>query len=319
MRKYLTALLAVALLAGCATTTGTPNPRDPWEPFNRSMFQFNDNLDSTIVKPVVNVYTAVFPSFVRTGVSNFFSNVGDVWVGVNNLLQGKPDQAVSDIGRVLVNSTIGLFGLVDVASDMGLQHHNEDFGQTLGRWGMGPGPYMVLPVFGPRDVRDSFGLVADVYGNPIGYMHDVGWRNSLWGVSFLDARANLNDASNLLDTAALDRYTFVRESYLQRRRNLVYDGDPPPLPPSHDDEDTAPDPKAKVSQLPAAADEATAATPEVVAAADTPVAKAGPAVPANAVPAPDSSAADKAAAKSQARNVVYPVAVPAIPDRVTDQ
>ena len=248
MRTYLPVLIFAALLAGCATTSGTPNPRDPYEPFNRSMFKFNDNLDRSVVKPVIDVYTTAVPGFARTGISNFFSNVGDVWVGLNNLLQGKPGQAASDVGRVLVNSTIGLFGLFDVASNMGLEHHNEDFGQTLGRWGAEPGAYLVLPVFGPRDVRDAIGLAFDIYGNPIGYMHDVGWRNSLWGASFIDTRANLSDAQNLLEQAAIDRYTFVRESYLQRRRNLVYDGDPPPLPPEPDEE-SAPEPKDKVSGL----------------------------------------------------------------------
>jgi phospholipid-binding lipoprotein MlaA len=139
MRKTLIAITAAALMAGCATTSGTANPRDPWEPFNRSVFKFNDNLDRDIVKPMIDTYTTLVPEFARTGISNFFSNVGDVWVGVNNLLQGKPDQAASDVGRVLVNSTLGVLGLVDVATGMGLKHHNEDFGQTLGRWGAEPG------------------------------------------------------------------------------------------------------------------------------------------------------------------------------------
>jgi phospholipid-binding lipoprotein MlaA len=264
----------------------------------------------------------VIPPGFRSGISNFFSNVGDVWVGANNFLQGKPDQGVSDFGRVLVNSTMGLGGLFDVATGMGLKHHNEDFGQTLGRWGVEPGPYLVLPVIGPRDVRDAFGFVADIYGNPIGYMHDVDWRNSLWGLSFIDARANLNDAVNILDTAALDRYIFVRESYLQRRRNLVYDGDPPPLPPTHEDEGKAPEPGNKVSQPPeSSADAATAEppvapVPEEISAvqpggADTAIHVAAAQLPTIA------ANLDEPAVAPQARCVVYPVAVPSIPDRIT--
>jgi phospholipid-binding lipoprotein MlaA len=316
MRKLLIAMIAAALLAGCATTSGPTNPRDPWEPFNRAVFKFNDNFDNTIMKPVVKVYTTVLPDFSRTWISNFFSNIGDVWIGVNNLLQGKPVEAASDVGRVLVNSTFGILGLVDVATGMGLKHHNEDFGQTLGRWGMDTGPYLVLPILGPRDLRDSFGLVADVYGNPIGYMHDVRWRNSLWGWSFLDIRANLNDAESLLDQAALDRYTFVRESYLQRRRNLVYDGDPPPLPPTPDD-DAAPEPKNKASVLPSPA----ADTNETLASASAPelAENPQPATPATvASPAVEAPAAEVASKPPQPRRVVSPVETPAIPDVAAD-
>jgi phospholipid-binding lipoprotein MlaA len=325
MQKLLIALTAATLLAGCATVSGPPNPRDPWESYNRAMFKFNDNFDSTIIKPVVDVYTTVLPGFTRTWISNFFSNVGDVWVGVNNLLQGKPVEAASDAGRVLVNSTFGILGLVDVATGMGLQHHNEDFGQTLGRWGFEPGPYLVLPVLGPRDVRDSFGLVADIYGNPIGYMHDVRWRNSLWGWGFLDIRANLNDAQSLLDQAAIDRYTFVRESYLQRRRNLVYDGDPPPLPHEPDDE-SSPPAKDKVSRMlspvPDAAQAATGSAAIADGTAGTVNALAGSQPSATAEDRSQQIAeggAMEGAQKPQVRRVVYPTEVPAIPDLVTDR
>jgi phospholipid-binding lipoprotein MlaA len=325
MTKRLIVLFTLALLAGCASVPVTnPNPRDPWESFNRGVFEFNDELDKGLVRPAITVYTTVIPPGFRSGISNFFSNVGDVWVGVNNFLQGKPDQGVSDFGRVLVNSTMGLGGLFDVATGMGLKHHNEDFGQTLGRWGVEPGPYLVLPVIGPRDVRDAFGFVVDIYGNPIGYMHDVGWRNSLWGLSFIDARANLTDAVNILDTAALDRYTFVRESYLQRRRNLVYDGDPPPLPPTREDEDKAPEPGGKVSQPPgSSADAAAAETPAAPApeeitdarplAADSAVQAAATQPPTLAANPGESSAT----MQLQARSVVYPLAVPSIPDQIT--
>ena len=153
MRRNITApvvLIAVCLLAGCATA---PNARDPLEPFNRAMFGFNEGLDDAVFRPAVKAYTNVVPEFVRTGVANFFANIGDVWTGVNNALQGKPEEAVSDAGRVLINSTIGVLGLFDFASEMGMQKHNEDFGQTLGRLGVGGGAYLVLPVFGPRPIR----------------------------------------------------------------------------------------------------------------------------------------------------------------------
>jgi phospholipid-binding lipoprotein MlaA len=325
MMKRLIVLFALALLAGCATVpVANPNPRDPWESFNRGVFEFNDEFDKALMRPVISAYTTFIPPGFRAGISNFFSNVGDVWVGVNNILQGKPDQGLSDFGRVLLNTTMGVGGLFDVATSAGLKHHNEDFGQTLGRWGVEPGPYLVLPVIGPRDVRDAFGFVVDIYGNPIGYMHDVRWRNSLWGASFIDARANLNDALNILDTAALDRYTFVRESYLQRRRNLVYDGDPPPLPPTHDDEDKTPEPAGKVSQPPessadAAPAEPTAApVPQEIAAVQPADAADQVQVVAAPVPAiganPDLSTMTP---QPQARRVVYPIAVPSIPDLIT--
>lgn len=322
LRKHLLALTALALLAGCATTEGPVNPRDPYEPFNRSMFKFNDNLDRAVIKPGIDVYTTVIPGFARTWISNFFSNVGDVWIGANNLLQGKIDQAASDVARVLVNTTFGVAGLVDVATDMGLQHHNEDFGQTLGRWGVEPGPYLVLPVFGPRDVRDSFGLVADIYGNPIGYMHDVRWRNSLWALSFIDLRANLNDAQSLVQQAALDPYTFVREAYIQRRRNLVYDGDPPPLPPEPDD-NAAPEPKDKTSQS-QPPDLPPSSTGKADAPVEMPAAEPVPAVPAPAdtqapAAAPQPQTADAELVKPEVRRVVYPVEVPAIPDLVAER
>ncbi len=303
-------ILAAVMLTGCATTSGTANPKDPLEPFNRSMFAFNDGLDKVVIKPVVTVYTSVFPDFFRTGVSNFFSNIGDVWIGANNLLQGKPKEAVSDIGRVLVNSTIGLLGFLDPATDMGLQHHNEDFGQTLAVWGVGSGAYVVLPVFGPRTVRDSFGLVADVYANPVGHISYVPTRNTMEGVQFLDIRASYTDASNLLDTAALDRYTFVRESYLQRRRNLIYDGDPPPLPRVKDEDDDAP--AAKPADKPAAPTEkrSDAGSSMVLAeAVPVPIGVAEPVATVTATVEP----------ALRARSVAYPIAVPALPDLFTVQ
>jgi phospholipid-binding lipoprotein MlaA len=218
-------LISMTLLGGCATTG---NPQDPLEPLNRGIYHFNDGVDNLIVKPAATVYRGVVPQFMRTGVSNFFSNINDVIVALNNLLQGKFTQAVSDVGRIAVNTTAGLLGVIDVATEIGLEKHNEDFGQTLGRWGLGDGPYLVLPLFGPSSFRDAIGLFVDFKTDPITYVHDMSARNILWGVRFLSRRAELLDTSKIVETAALDPYEFVRDAYLQRRRSLVYDGNPPP-------------------------------------------------------------------------------------------
>lgn len=215
--------IALMVLGGCATT----NPRDPLEPMNRVVYSFNDGVDTVLFKPLSEGYRAVVPSFVRTGISNFFANINDILIALNNLLQGKVGSAVSDLGRVLVNTTIGVAGLFDVASDFGLEKHNEDFGQTLGYWGIGDGPYLVLPLLGPSSLRDTLGRFVDAKTDPVGYVHSVRLRNSLWGARFLNQRAELLDTSNLLETAALDPYEFLRDAYLQRRRNLVHDGSPP--------------------------------------------------------------------------------------------
>jgi phospholipid-binding lipoprotein MlaA len=221
--KLVAALAAVGLLNGCATA----NSPDPAEGFNRAVFAFNEGLDTVLIKPAAKGYDFVMPSFARTGVSNFFGNIGDVFIAVNNLLQGKPSDAVSDAGRFLVNSTIGILGVFDVASDMGMEKHEEDFGQTFGRWGVGPGAYVVLPFFGPRTVRDSAGLVLDVATDPVGNIDHVPTRNSLVALRVVSQRAALLPADRVIEEAALDKYSYVRDAYLQRRRNLVYDGDPP--------------------------------------------------------------------------------------------
>jgi phospholipid-binding lipoprotein MlaA len=226
-------------LGGCATVGG--NPDDPLEGYNRAMFSFNDSVDKAVLKPVASGYNKVMPEVARTGVSNFFSNTGDVWIGVNNILQGKVGQGASDFGRFAINTTVGVVGLFDVASNAGLEKHNEDFGQTLGRWGVGSGAYVVLPLLGPSDVRDGFSLVVDMYGNPLRYVSNVPTRNELYGVRLVDTRTNLLDVSQLMEEAALDRYVYVRSAYLQRRRSLVYDGNPPPEP----DPEQTPDPEKK--------------------------------------------------------------------------
>jgi phospholipid-binding lipoprotein MlaA len=216
-------LLPLALLGGCAST----NPRDPFEPMNRAIYSFNDAVDTAVIRPLAEGYRAVVPSFLRTGISNFFANINDVLIALNNLLQGKMGPAASDVGRVLVNTTLGVGGLFDVASQMGLEKHNEDFGQTLGFWGIGDGPYLMLPILGPSSLRDTVGRFVDSKGDPVGFMHDVAWRNSLWGTRTVNQRAELLDTSRILETASLDPYEFLRDGYLQRRRNLIYDGSPP--------------------------------------------------------------------------------------------
>jgi phospholipid-binding lipoprotein MlaA len=240
------ALLATAALAaaGCATVPpdAGSNPADPWERYNRHMNEFNDRVDRALLKPVAQGYADYVPRPVRDCVGNMFANLNDVPVALNNLLQGKPALAASDVCRVVINSTIGLLGCFDVASRMGLERHDEDFGQTLGRWGAGPGPYFVWPLLGPSTVRDSVGRVAGFYTDPLDYVERVRVRNSLSGTRLIDTRASLLPAERVIDGAALDRYQFIRDAYLQRRRNNVYDGNPPRLRDPYDEEEDEPPP-----------------------------------------------------------------------------
>jgi phospholipid-binding lipoprotein MlaA len=220
-------LLALLLTgaAGCATTGS--DGRDPFEGFNRSMYSFNDGFDRAIGKPVASAYHDVIPGVVRTGVRNFFGNIADLWIGANNLLQGKPGDAVTDWARFAINTTIGIFGLFDWASDMGIDKHDEDFGQTFGRWGAGDGAYLVWPFLGSSGVRDSVGLVFDIGLDPVLQHKPVRVRNAMTVLRATGKRADLLDASRILEEAALDKYVFQRDAYLQRRRSLVYDGNPP--------------------------------------------------------------------------------------------
>ena len=219
--------LAALLLSACATT-GANDPRDPWEGLNRSTFEFNDSLDRAILKPLAEGYTKVVPGFAREGVNNFFDNIADIGTGLNNVLQGKAGDGVSDLGRFAVNTVFGVFGLWDVATPLGLEKHNEDFGQTLGVWGVGSGPYFVIPLLGPSTARDAPARAVDPqwYYNRAIDNNTVSW--SLWGLDQLRTRANLLKAGSVIDeAAAIDRYSFVRDAWLQRRRNQVYDGNPP--------------------------------------------------------------------------------------------
>ena len=194
---------------------------DPWEGFNRAMFSFNDTLDRYALRPVARGYQAITPDIVEAGVSNFFDNLSDIGSMLNNLLQLKGNAAGQDLGRVLFNSTVGLGGLIDVATPMGLPEHNEDFGQTLGYWGMDTGPYLVLPLFGPSNIRDGIGLIPDAMVDPVGDVDPIRTRNQLRALRIIDTRAGLFPAEQLLTG---DRYTSMRDSYMQRREFLVNDG-----------------------------------------------------------------------------------------------
>ncbi len=213
-------------LAGCATVPG-PNPRDPLEPMNRSVHHFNEVVDGMFLKPVAMAYNSATPRPVRTGVNNFFNNLSDVWSLANNVLQAKPKEAAETFFRVSINTLMGLGGVLDVASEMGLEQHREDFGQTLGRWGVPTGPYLVLPLLGPSTFRDTASLRADTLGNPLYGVEHIRTRNTLLLLDAADTRAGLLRAGNVLDEAALDKYSFSRDVYLQKRRNDVYDGAPP--------------------------------------------------------------------------------------------
>jgi phospholipid-binding lipoprotein MlaA len=239
VKRLCAALLLAVSLAGCATSGG--NPADPLEKVNRAVFAFNDGADKLVLTPVAKGYRAVLPSFVRKGISNFFSNLEDVWISVNDLLQGKFQEGSEDFTRVIFNSTFGIGGLFDFAADAGLPKHNEDFGQTLGTWGVGSGAYVVIPFLGPSTVRDGFGLLVDYRADLVYRLTDrVDVRNTLYATRGISNRANLLDASSVLEQAALDRYAFVRDAWLQRRRSLVYDGNPP-REKDEDDDDPAKD------------------------------------------------------------------------------
>ena len=218
--------LLLGLLTGCATGP-TANPQDPLEPYNRSMFAFNDAVDRTVLKPVATAYRDNVPSLIRQGVNNFFANLEDAWSVVNNLLQFKGAAAAESFMRFNVNTFFGLAGVLDVASEMGMEKHPEDFGQTLGHWGIGPGPYVVLPLLGPSSVRDTVALPVDYKGDLVTRVEDVPVRNSLAGLRIVDTRAKYLGLDKVMEQAALDKYSFTRDAYLQRRRSAVYDGNPP--------------------------------------------------------------------------------------------
>jgi phospholipid-binding lipoprotein MlaA len=219
----------LALVTACATGPQA-NPRDPLEPMNRKVASFNDVVDNAVFKPVATAYTKVTPQPVRSGVTNFFSNLGEVWNTANNALQGKGRDAVESWMRFSINTVFGIGGVFDLATDMGLERHKEDFGQTLGRWGVPSGPYLVIPLLGPSTIRDAAALPLDAQGSMLNAVPHSGDRDRLYGLNLIDTRANLLRATAALEDAALDKYTFTRDFYLQLRANEVYDGNPPEAP-----------------------------------------------------------------------------------------
>ena len=304
----LAAALALAAVAGCATTQAvdrhTAGPKDPYETVNRKVFAFNDTLDTYALKPVATAYNKVIPSPIRTGVHNFFGNFSDAWSAVNQLLQGKASDAGTMMLRVLTNTTIGIGGLFDPATSLGLERKSEDLGQTLGKWGLEPGPYLVLPLFGSSDIRDALALPADTYVSPALLVAPKYWKEvGIDAIGVIDTRAGLLGASQMLDELAFDRYTFMRDAYITRRRSLVYDGNPPDLP----DEDDADDSKAAPAAAPAASGAQSGTKPVLPAAPAASGAQSSSAEPAGNVRMVATAAAKPPTPPSQ------PVPAPAPP------
>ena len=223
-------VVLAALLQGCASSHGVASaadPRDPWEGMNRKVFAFNEKLDEVVMRPVAQAYVDVLPSFVRTGVHNFMGNLGDVWTTVNAALQLKGKAAGESLLRVAINSTLGLYGVLDIATEAGIDKHKEDLGQTLGHWGVKPGPFVMLPVLGPSSLRDTAALPIDWQASPSQYFQDAGTRTGVTVLNATETRAGLLKATDALKQASLDPYSFVRDGWLQKRENDVYDGNPP--------------------------------------------------------------------------------------------
>nr|WP_216621415.1 VacJ family lipoprotein [Cupriavidus necator] len=288
---------AAAALAGCATGP-TANPKDPLEPFNREVSKINEDFDKGILRPVAQVYADYMPTPVQRAVENFFSNVSDVYSAVNNLLQGKPTRAAEDTMRVAMNTVLGIGGLIDIATPAGLPKYKEDFGQTLGVWGVPAGPYLVLPLFGPSTFRDTAGMLVDRQADPSAYFYPVSLRNSLVGVRIVAGRAQLLGASNLLEQAALDKYSFLRDSYLQRRQYLIYDGNPPG---AEDEDETE-------ASAPAATDASAAPAP---ATAPAPAAD-GASAPAAEPPKPGAAGETQPEGQSMPMPPVLPGGLPGV-------
>jgi len=235
------ALAASLLLVGCASAP-TANPKDPWEPMNRSVASFNDKVDDNVLKPLATGYRNVVPDLIQTGVRNVFNNFADMWSTVNNLLQLKPINTAESLGRVIVNTVFGIYGIFDVATYIKLERHPEDFGQTLGYWGMPNGPYLVLPLFGPSTLRDGASLPVDFAVSPTKLIADIPTRNEVFALRLVSKRAELLKPGNLLEEASIDKYSFTRDAYLQYRRSQIYDGNPPVEEDSNDDPSANPGP-----------------------------------------------------------------------------
>ena len=243
MRAKIGALLLLILLTGCASGPNA-NPRDPLEPFNRGVYKFNDAVDTAVLKPVATAYRDVIPVLVRRGVGNFFANLEDAWSGVNNALQLKGGAAVDSFARFGVNTVLGIGGIFDWATEMQIERHTKDFGHTLGYWGVPPGPYLVLPLLGPSSLRETVALPVDQQGDIVAGINDVPTRNTLTVLRVVEQRSELLNASKMLDEVALDKYTFIRDAYLQRRRNTIYEGNPPS---EEDTGEAQPEPKDLVT------------------------------------------------------------------------
>jgi phospholipid-binding lipoprotein MlaA len=256
-RPFASSILALSFaLAGCATTGQAANPRDPWEPFNRHVYKFNEGLDRVVLKPAATWYHDFIPPQARTGVSNFFGNLGDLWSAANSLMQFHLQDAEESVARFQLNTMFGLFGLFDIASDVNIERHREDFGQTLGRWGVPSGPYLMLPFFGPSTLRDASALPVDWHFDPLRQVENGPTRDVAYFVRVIDKRANLLRVGNVLEEVALDKYSFTRDAYLQRRNAEVKERDrgeeqepPPPLP----DESKEPSAPAAPAGQPASA------------------------------------------------------------------
>jgi len=239
------AVLALLLLSGCATGPDA-NPQDPLEPLNRQVQRFNDGLDRTIARPLAVAYRDTVPSPLRTGVNNFFNNLGDFWSFVNASLQARPQEAVENFTRFKVNTYFGFGGVLDVATEMGIERTPLDFGHTLGRWGVPPGPYLVLPLLGPSTVRDTVGRVVDQNADPIGTVKPSADRAALTVLQITDNRADLLPATDMVDRIALDRYSFIRDAFLQRRAAQIHTDEFP-------DQKAAPDAALPPAAVPGAA------------------------------------------------------------------
>jgi phospholipid-binding lipoprotein MlaA len=253
-------VFAAMLLAGCAVG---PTKEDPWEPFNRSMYSVHEVIDGAVLKPVAQGYVAIIPEPIRNAVSNVFGNINDFFSGVNSFLQGDGNRAGDAWGRVLLNTTMGIGGIFDLASMMGIKKDPNDFGITFGKWGFPQGPYLFIPGFGPTTVRDGAGYVVRLYVGPVGFIPDVPLRNSLYGLGYVDLRAEALPAESVIETAAIDKYRFIRNAYLRARRYQLYNGHPPP----EEDEDSgvpggAAPPAATTAPSVAAPEAAPPATPE---------------------------------------------------------
>ncbi|PLP99276.1 MlaA family lipoprotein [Cupriavidus pauculus] len=272
--RLATALAAASLTllaTGCATGPNA-NPADPLEPMNRAVFTVNDKADTYVAQPLAKGYKAVTPEPARLAVTNFFNNFSDVGNFANNVLQGKPVEAVETMMRVAVNTVLGIGGLIDVATAAGMPRHSTDFGLTLGTWGVPAGPYLVLPLFGPSSIRDGVGVAGSIFLDPAHYF-DTAWRYSMFGVNVVNTRTNMLGATDLLSQAALDKYAFVRDAYTQRRQYLLTGGGD--TLPSYDEDEE--------SSTPAPGGKAASKTPEGEAKPDT---STKPETPATPAPAP---------------------------------